>query len=63
MKDNIQKGTRIYYHGDMANNEGFGIVTDRKTDKWGTDIYIKLDDGENSLFTQAHSQMNIKVMD
>ena len=45
MKDNIQKGTRIYYHGDMANQADFGIVTDRKTNTFGTDICINLDDG------------------
>jgi len=44
-KETLKKGTRIYYGGDMANDEGFGTITNQETDKWGTTVDIKMDDG------------------
>ncbi len=43
----LQKGKRIYYNGDMANNPGFGTITEIIRDKWGEFVYIKMDDGRN----------------
>jgi len=44
-KETLKKGTRIYYGGDMANDEGFGTITSQTTDKFGTFVGIKMDDG------------------
>lgn len=43
----LPKGTRIYYGGDMANNDGFGTITGTESDKWGQFVTIKMDDGRN----------------
>ena len=43
----MEQGTRIYFHGDMANSEGTGTVIEIKETKWGTDIIIKMDDGRD----------------
>ncbi len=44
-KEQLTKGTRIFYGGDMANDEGFGTITDQLTDKFGDFLTIKMDDG------------------
>ena len=44
-EENLEKGVRIYYNGDMANEEGLGIITSQVTDRWGTFVNIKMDDG------------------
>jgi len=44
-KENLRPGTRIYYGGDMANDEGFGTITSQQTDKFGDFLTIKMDDG------------------
>ena len=41
----LQKGERIYYTGDMANNEGTGTIIRRYQDRWGDHIDIQMDDG------------------
>ena len=41
----LETGTRIYYGGDMANDEGFGTITEMKTDRWGSHVEITMDDG------------------
>lgn len=38
-------GRRIYYTGDMANVEGFGVIVERKTSGYGTDVRIAFEDG------------------
>ncbi len=43
----LEKGTRIYYGGDMANPSDFGTITATVTDKWGQFVTIKLDDGRD----------------
>ncbi len=44
--EQLPEGTRIYYGGDMANSEDFGIITSTEAStKWGKFINIKLDDG------------------
>jgi hypothetical protein len=47
----LPKDTRIYYGGDMANQPGFGTITNTISDKWGQFVNIKMDDGRhiNSL--------------
>ena len=40
----LTKGTRIYYGGDMANQEGTGTIARAYTDKWGSWVDIDLDD-------------------
>jgi len=52
-KETLKKGTRIYYGGDMANDEGFGTITSQTTDKFGTFVGIKMDDGR---------EMNISIV-
>ena len=37
-KETLKKGTRIYYGGDMANDEGFGTITSQQTDKYGREF-------------------------
>ena len=51
--EHLKKGVRIYYNGDMANDEGLGTITKQVTDKWGTHVNIKMDDGReiNGLST------------
>jgi hypothetical protein len=44
-KMEITKGTRIYYGGDMANQEGFGTVVDVTTSRFGTNVKINMEDG------------------
>jgi hypothetical protein len=41
----LTKGTRIFYGGDMANDDGIGTITRAYIDKWGSYIDIKFDDG------------------
>ena len=47
--DQYQTGDRIYYKGDMANCEDFGIIIAiRPADKWACLSYdIRLDDGRD----------------
>jgi len=44
-KEALKKGTRIYYTGDTANEEGFGVITHRSTGRFGVFVALKLDDG------------------
>lgn len=44
-KELLKKGTRIYYNGDMANDDGFGVIVSQEEDKWGIHVNIKMDDG------------------
>ena len=44
-KEALKKGTRIYYTGDMANEEGFGVIIHRSTGQFGVFVAVKLDDG------------------
>ena len=37
------KGEQIYYTGDMANQEGFGVIRSVRTDKWGTHLEVVLE--------------------
>lgn len=41
----LEIGIRIYYGGDMANDEGVGTITEMKTDRWGSHVEITMDDG------------------
>jgi len=43
----IKTTTRIYYHGDIANESGFGTVISRHETKWGVTINIAMDDGRH----------------
>ena len=43
----LPKGTRVYYGGDMANDSGFGTITETISDKWGQFVTIKMDDGRD----------------
>ena len=52
-KQAVAIGTRIYYTGDMANNEDYGTVTDVVTSgRWGTHHVIQLDDGRELTQTR-----------
>lgn len=56
--ETLKEGTRIYYGGDMANNDGFGTITRAFKDRWGSFYNIKMDDGReiNALHTIAFSK-------
>ena len=42
----LSEGTRIYYGGDMANNDGFGTIVLRiSDDRWNDRVNILMDDG------------------
>ena len=41
----IKIGQKIYYRGDMSNQEGIGEVTEIKITKWGETFSTKLEDG------------------
>lgn len=47
MDKDLKKGTRIYYGGDMANDEGFGVIKERATDQFGTWVDVEMDDGRD----------------
>ena len=47
-KPEITKGTRIYYGGDMANNPGFGTITERKQSAYGDYVEVNYDDGRTT---------------
>ena len=51
----MNKGTRIYYTGDMANREGFGTVTRAYEDKWGKWVDLKMDDNRDFGSTSINS--------
>ena len=48
MKSKLQKGTRIYYGGDMANMEDFGTITAAYTNTWGSFVDVAFDEGEDN---------------
>ena len=54
----LEAGTRIFYNGDMANNEGVGTITKEYEDRWGSFYDITLDDGRkiNGLSTTSFSK-------
>lgn len=43
-KESLKKGTRIYYTGDMANEEGFGVITHQSHGMYGSFVTLKMDD-------------------
>lgn len=43
--EELTEGTRIYYNGDMANQEGHGIISKVIKSRWGTQYKVNLDDG------------------
>ena len=43
----LEKGTEIYYGGDMANSEGFGIITETGNIGYGDFVNIKMEDGRD----------------
>jgi len=49
----FEKGMRIYWTGDMANDEGFGTIEVVYENRWGKFVDIAFDDGR---FTQGISQ-------
>ena len=57
----LQKGTEIYYTGDMANSEGFGEITKLYNDEYGDFVNITMDDGRKmkrlytSMFSEKYS--------
>jgi len=53
-KEKLEKGVRIYYTGDMANDEGFGIITSQQQDKFGVSVNLKMDDGREFNLTPAN---------
>jgi len=43
----MKTGDRIYYHGDMANSEGTGIIINITSNNFGTNAKVKMDDGRS----------------
>lgn len=52
-------GTEIYYTGDRANVDGFGKITDVKVTRWGTDIYITMEDGRTLTVTPTAFEVGV----
>ena len=56
----LTKGTRIYYGGDMANDDGVGTISRFYIDKWGAHIDINMEDGREingispSMFSEEY---------
>ena len=48
----LEIGMRIYYGGDMANDEGVGTITEISDDRWGSHVEITMDDGREILVDQ-----------
>ena len=38
-------GTDIYYTGDMANQESYGTIEEVSTNRFGTNLAIRMEDG------------------
>ncbi len=52
----LTKGTRIWYNGDKANEEGKGKIVKRTETEYGPLVYIVLDDGRKfDIFTAGFS--------
>ena len=45
MNKHYEIGTKIYYRGDIANEEGFGKITELISNKWGEYFSTRLEDG------------------
>ena len=43
MATELTVGTRVYNHGDRANIDHFGTITEVRTDQWGTNYQITPD--------------------
>jgi len=41
----LPEGIEIYYHGDMANDSGFGVVSGHNVDKFGHFVKVTMNDG------------------
>lgn len=53
----LEKGTRIYYGGDMVNPEGTGTIIGIEQSKWGDNLSIDMDDGrEINVMPTAFSE-------
>ena len=60
---NLEIGTRIYYGGDMANQNGFGAIANRESKgfttsdgtyhDFGAELTIEMDDGREINVTEA----------
>ncbi len=44
-KIELTKGTRVFYHGDMANEAGHATITEIIKGKFGTQYLLHFDDG------------------
>ena len=52
---NLEVGTRIYYTGDTANDEGFGtIIIVKQKSNFGTILKIKMDDDREFNISPAN---------
>ena len=58
MKELLPTGTRIYYGGDMANFSHFGVISQVKTDRWGTEYEITPDHDEDQEITKGPYWVN-----
>ncbi len=43
----LSKGTEIYYTGDTANHEGFGVIVNTSHDRWGDHIEVLMNDEDS----------------
>lgn len=50
----LPAGTKIYYHGDMANMPDVGTITKAYSDRWGDNLDIVLDDGRKMTVSPSH---------
>lgn len=49
----LGNNTRIYYGGDMANDEGFGVIIATQRSDFGVTVKIKMDDGRKFNISPA----------
>lgn len=54
----LTRGTEIYYTGDMANCDGFGVVTRQVTSRWGEHVDIKMTDNADDRTMKGISPSN-----
>jgi len=47
VRKELSEGTRIYYGGDMANQEDFGTISKVIRGQFGTQYHLRLDDGRD----------------
>lgn len=62
---NLEKGTKVYYKGDMANLEGYGKIIEKIDNDYGIMYDVLLDDGrifKRVMHQAINSEYRFKVI-